>query len=105
MPVLDGFEFVKRYFMFVFSFSSPLKYPKNPRYRSFERAEKIQGALIGKPDRATLQIVCMSANSDQETQQLALSFGMDAFIEKPFKFEKLAPYLVRRKNEAQNTGD
>jgi hypothetical protein len=47
----------------------------------------------------------MSANSDQETQKLAMSFGMDAFIEKPFKFEKLAPFLLRKLFEVQNAGD
>lgn len=39
---------------------------------------------LAEPDKRRTIIIGVSANSDHETMQEAMAFGMDAFIEKPF---------------------
>jgi len=64
------------------------------RYRDFEKTEVAKKAAVM---HNRLLVICMSANSDAETKQLAMELGMDGFIEKPFKFKELAKYYGRHK--------
>jgi CheY-like chemotaxis protein len=69
MPVMDGFESVRR-------------------YRTFEYDNL-------EADEQPLFIVGMSVNTDNETIKEALAAGMDTFITKPFSYEKLTDVLLR----------
>ncbi len=69
MPIMVGFESVRR-------------------YRAFEQSHLAAGQ---KP----LFILGMSANNDDESVKEALAAGMDGFLAKPFNYEKLANVLVR----------
>ena len=80
MPVMDGFETVKR-------------------IRQTEKMEIMELRDMTSPrppnvGRKTPQVVIgMSANSDAQTQQDALDAGMDLFIPKPFTSKKLTETL------------
>ncbi len=63
------------------------------RYREYERDFNALISIQGKPIRRPLPIVCMSASSDPETRSLALSIGMNGFIDKPFKIKELAVFF------------
>ena len=65
MPVMDGFESVRR-------------------FREFEK-EHISGAA--------LMIIGMSAKADEITVSEALASGMDLFVTKPFRYESLVELL------------
>ena len=69
MPVMDGFECVRR-------------------YRAFERSHL-------PPSHRPLFVVGMSANDDEEGVKEAFAVGMDAFLVKPFEYSKLVEVLVR----------
>jgi CheY-like chemotaxis protein len=72
MPVMDGFESVRR-------------------FRSFERAsiDKLGNGLPPPP----LLIVGMSAKADEVTKKEALAAGMDLFLTKPFRYDQLVEVL------------
>jgi CheY-like chemotaxis protein len=79
MPVMDGFESVRR-------------------FRNFERsnAERLGEGLPPPP----LVIVGMSAKADDITKKEALAAGMDLFITKPFRYDQLVEALQQtRKSE------
>jgi two-component system sensor histidine kinase/response regulator len=69
MPIMDGFESVRR-------------------YRAFEQSHL-------SPGHKPLFILGMSANNDDESIKEAIAAGMDGFIAKPFNYEKLAAVLIR----------
>ena len=65
---MDGFESVRR-------------------YRTYEKAHLL-------PGQTPLFILGMSANNDDESIREALAAGMNAFVAKPFNYEKLVDVLV-----------
>ena len=77
MPVMDGIEATRR-------------------YREFEEEEldnqsRLTGCDTGA--RKKLLIVGMSANSDDQSRQVALDSGMDYFLSKPFSYKELRAIL------------
>ena len=66
MPVMDGYESVKR-------------------FREWERGKSREGKLC---------IVGMSANVDEDTRREVTAVGMDAFVAEPFDYAKLVGALA-----------
>ncbi len=73
MPIMDGFESVRR-------------------YRAFEQSHLLPGH---KP----LFILGMSANNDDESIKEALTAGMNAFVTKPYNYPKLVAVLAQSEIE------
>jgi CheY-like chemotaxis protein len=67
MPVMDGFESVRR-------------------FREFEQQQQGTSRLF---------IVGMSAKADEETRCDVFAVGMDAFVPKPFDYKTLVDELLR----------
>jgi CheY-like chemotaxis protein len=73
MPIMDGFESVRR-------------------YRAFEQSHL-------PPDHKPLFILGMSANNDDEAAKDAIAAGMNAFLAKPYNYQQLADVLMRSEFE------
>jgi DNA-binding response OmpR family regulator len=58
------------------------------RYREFEKLEDLKNTQLELPPRK-LNIIGMSANSDNATKQCALNIGMNSFLGKPFDMKEL----------------
>jgi CheY-like chemotaxis protein len=103
MPVMDGFEMVKRFR--IFERDQHMKEIDEERKRMRQMDEDLRNMRIStgfesKGDysekdlerfdflnaKPKLFIIGMSANSDIESRQEALSAGMDDFISKPFTY-------------------
>lgn len=88
MPVMDGFEMVKRYRIFekeqhVKEVNEDIKQTIEMRF-DFMDEENGGGKLLNAKKR--LFIIGMSANSDIESRKEAILSGMDSFISKPFTY-------------------
>ena len=75
MPIMDGFESVRR-------------------YRAFEKTHL-------KPDQKPLFILGISANNDDESIREALAAGMNTFVTKPFNYDKLVDVILRGEMEVR----
>ena len=77
MPVMDGFESVKR-------------------YREFEQKHERRATNQGPHEQQSSRhffIVGMSAKADEQTKCDVFSVGMDAFVSKPFDYKTLVDEL------------
>ncbi len=75
MPVMDGFEAVRR-------------------YRAFENdAKMLKSDDVAPAERPPMAIVGMSANSDLASMALAREVGMNALLPKPFSIAQLSGML------------
>ncbi len=77
MPVLDGIEAIRR-----------LRTAEDKHSRS---------SPSGESERQF--VIALSANSDEETKQEALTAGADAFMSKPFTYEGFSVILADQKRE------
>ena len=77
MPVMDGFEFVRRYRAYE-NYEMLSETSDNVKISTLRRCNNRNGKLL---------IVGMSANGNDSSKQEALSSGMDTFMPKPFIYE------------------
>ena len=71
---MDGYEFVRR-------------------FRQWESEEQEKREASGLAPKPRFRFIGMSANSDAQSRQDAITAGMDFFLVKPFTYNDVEPLL------------